>query len=148
MKIIYFMFAMLLFSVTACGQQTKTNKSETQQNSITEKKNNKMDLSKVTNPQVRKAVEAQINNDKAAWFALFTNNVTFSDDGNTLDFKPFFENAFNHKEKFLSIEKVANEGKDIYGQFDAGQWGIFNVFFKFHQNTDGKFDRLEIGANK
>ena len=125
MKIIYFMFAMLLISITACGQQTKTNKSETQQNSITEKKNNKMDLSKVTNPQVRKAVEAQINNDKAAWFALFTNNVTFTDDGNTLDFKPFFENAFNHKEKFLSIDKIENNGKNLEGNFFAGQWGTF-----------------------
>lgn len=107
-----------------------------------------MDLTKLTNPQVKKAVEAQLNNDKDAWFALFADKVVFTDDGKTLDFKPFFENAFNHNERFLDISRVENDGKDIYGHFDAGQWGIFNVFFKFHQNAEGKFDKLDIGADK
>lgn len=143
MKLLYLLTA-ILFSFTACGQQ---NQKEIQQNSITNKNNTTMDLSKLTNTQVKKAVEAQLNNDSAAFFALFTDDATMTDDGNPHDFKPFFENAFNHGEKFLSIDKVENDGKDIYGHFDAGQWGIFNVYFKFHQNPEGKFNHLDIGAD-
>ncbi|MCH5687947.1 hypothetical protein LWM68_28980 [Niabella sp. W65] len=67
-----------------------------------------------------------------------------TDDGNTVDFKRFFEKALG-VEKFLTIDKVENDGKNIYGNFRAGQWGTFKVFFKFRLNTNGKFDRLDIG---
>ena len=104
-----------------------------------------MNLSKVTNENVRKAIEALQANDKTAWYSCFTNDAAFTDDGRTLDFKSFFDNAFDKKEKFLDIDKVENEGKDIYGNFHAGQWGTFKVYFKFYQNADGKFNRLDIG---
>lgn len=104
-----------------------------------------MDLSKLTNKEVRLAIEALQNNDLKAWYTFFTDKAAFTDDGRTLDFKSFFDNAFGKKERFLTIDRVGNDGKDIYGNFHAGQWGNFNVFFKFHQNADGKFDRLDIG---
>jgi hypothetical protein len=40
---------------------------------------------------------------------------------------------------------VENEGKAVYGSFYAGQWGTFNVYFRFQEATGGKFDRLDIG---
>lgn len=136
-------------SFTACGQTKKQQKDNTSKQTKNQSKINrtesKMDLSKITNEKVRQAVDAQISGDKATFFSLFTGKVKFTDDGNTLDFKSFFENAFNHKEQFLSIDKVENNGKDIFGRFNAGQWGTFNVYFKFHQNADGQFDELHIG---
>ena len=132
-----------LLSLTACGQQEKNN-----QKTKTIKTENKMDLTKITNENVKNAIEALQANDKNAWYSYFTNDVEFTDDGNKLDFKPFFDNAFNHKEKFLTIDKVENDGKNITGNFFAGQWGTFKVFFNFHQNADGKFNRLDIGQTK
>ncbi|MBX3242212.1 MAG: nuclear transport factor 2 family protein [Chitinophagaceae bacterium] len=104
-----------------------------------------MDLSKISNKNVRQAIEALQANDKKAWYSYFTEDAIFTDDGRTLNFRSFFDNAFDKKEKFLDIGKIENEGKDIYGNFYAGQWGTFRVFFKFHQDADGKFDRLDIG---
>ncbi|WP_353185263.1 hypothetical protein [Parapedobacter lycopersici] len=104
-----------------------------------------MDLTTITNENVRKAIEALQANDKKTWYTYFAKEVSFTDDGRPLDFKTFFDNAFNKKEKFLAIEKVEDGGKSIYGNFDAGQWGTFRVYFKFHQNTAGEFDRLAIG---
>jgi hypothetical protein len=117
-------------------------KSKTFQNS----KN--MDISKLTNETVKQAIEALQESNKTAWFSFFTTDAVFTDDGNTLDLKSFFENALNHKEKFITIDKVENEGKDITGDFFAGQWGTFKVFFKFHINTEGKINRLDIGQTK
>ncbi|MDA3615052.1 nuclear transport factor 2-like protein [Polluticaenibacter yanchengensis] len=108
----------------------------------------KMDFSKITNKEVKQALEALEENNKEAWFALFTDDAKFTDDGRAMDFKSFFNNAFSKKEKFLAIEKVENDSKDITGNFYAGQWGTFKVFFRFRQNADGKFHQLDIGQAK
>ncbi|MDR2235215.1 MAG: hypothetical protein LBE92_03750 [Chryseobacterium sp.] len=130
---------------SACAQKTN----ETQNRNPVEstiKKQQIMDLSTITDPEVKMAVEALQAGDKS-WYSFFTENPVMTDDGNTVNFKSFFANALG-KEKFLTIDKVENNGLDIYGNFQAGQWGTFPVFFKFHKNSEGKFDRLDIGQNK
>lgn len=130
-------------SCTACGQNTVKEKQET---APTSKKQLTMDISKITDPQVKQAIEALQAGDKS-WYSFFTENPVMTDDGHKVDFKSFFANALG-KEIFLSIDRVENESKDIHGNFKAGQWGTFPVFFKFHKNAEGKFDRLEIGQDK
>lgn len=107
-----------------------------------------MDLSKITNAIVNEAISALQANDVNRWYSYFIHDAVFTDDGRVLGFKSFFDNSFEKKEKFLSIDKVENEGKDIYGNFYAGQWGTFHVFFKFHINSEGKITRLDIGQGK
>ncbi|PVD53146.1 hypothetical protein DC498_06385 [Terrimonas sp.] len=102
-----------------------------------------MDMSKIKNEKVKQAIEALQSGDKS-WYSLFTENPVMTDDGNQVDFKNFFSKALG-KEKFITIDKVENNGREVYGNFKAGQWGTFKVFFKFHQNAEGKFDRLDIG---
>lgn len=130
-------------SFTACGQST-IQKFETK----TAQKNINMDISKLTNQTVKRAIQALQENDKTTWYSCFTKEAVFTDDGNKLDLKSFFDNSFNHKEKFLSIDKVENEGKNISGNFFAGQWGTFKTFFNFHINQEGKIERLDIGQAK
>ncbi len=104
-----------------------------------------MDTTKLTNETVKSAIESLQANDKDAWFSHFTADAVFTDDSNTKDLKPFFDNAFNHKEKFLHLDKIENEGKDLIGDFYAGQWGTFKVYFKFTVTNEGKISRLDIG---
>lgn len=107
-----------------------------------------MDISQINNLIVKSAIEALQANDINSWYSYFTEDAVFTDDGNKMDFKRFFDNAFNHKEKFLTIDKIDNEGKKITGDFFAGQWGTFKVFFKFHINSEGKINQLDIGQVK
>jgi len=125
------------FSCTASGQQK--NQKENTKNTQT------MNLDQITNEKVKSAIQALQDNDLKAWKSHFTDDAVFTDDGNEKDFDAFFENAFNHKEKFLTIDKVEDGGKHLAGDFYAGQWGTFHVFFKFHENGDGKFNRVDIG---
>lgn len=140
-------FLLLLFplclSLTACGQQQNSSPKSKQNTEKKSKNTQTMDLSKITNPTVKEAMEALQNGD-TIWYSFFTENPLMTDDGNKIDFKNFFSKALG-TEKFLTIDKVENDGKDIYGNFKAGNWGTFRVFFKFHQNADRKFDRLDIG---
>lgn len=126
------------FNLTACGQQTK------QKTSTTTQKTSKMDTSKLTNTTVKSAFEAWQNGDSKTFLSYFTTDATMTDDGNPRNFQSFVKEACG-KEVFLTIDTVGNDGKDIKGNFKAGQWGTFPVFFHFHQNANGKFDRLDIG---
>ena len=105
-----------------------------------------MDLTKITDLEVKKAIEALQAGDKS-WYGFFTENPTMTDDGRSIDFKSFFSNALGN-EMFLSIDHVENDGKNIYGNFKAGKWGTFQTYFKFHKNAEGKFDKLDIGQAK
>lgn len=137
----------LSFSLTACGQNNGSSQTEQKTSTQSSKKEQTMDYSKITNPHVKSALEAWQNGDSETFLSYFEPHPKMTDDGNPRDFNDFVENACGH-EKYLSIDKVENEGKDIYGNFKAGQWGTFPVFFKFHQNAEGKFYRLDIGQAK
>jgi len=138
----------LSISLMACGQNKNTGnegKKEIKENkkSSTNKPQSNMDLSQITDQNVKSAMQALQSGDKS-WYSYFTENPVMTDDGNKVDFKSFFSKALG-TEKFLTIDKVENNGKDIYGNFKAGNWGTFKVFFKFHPNAEGKFERLDIG---
>jgi hypothetical protein len=107
-------------------------------------KSNTMNRDKLTNTAVKKAIDALQTADSKAWFALFTADAALYDDGNKMNFKSFFEKALGH-ERFTSIDKVENNGLDLYGRFHSDQWGDFKTYFKFHINAEGKINRLDIG---
>ena len=137
----YWMPLTLCFGFSACNARQSPGKVNAAIEST--QKETDMDLSKITNENVRQAITALQNGDKI-WYTYFTDKPVMTDDGNTIDFNNFFRKALG-AEKFLSIDKVENDGMDVYGNFSAGQWGTFKVFFKFHRDESGKFDRLDIG---
>lgn len=137
-----FLTLLLSISIASCAQKTEKIQPEKIEKQQT------MDLNKITNETVKKAIEALQENDKTLWYSYFTKDAVFTDDGNQLNLKSFFDNAFNHKEKFLSIDKMENDGKNLEGNFFAGQWGTFRTYFNFHINNDGKIERLDIGQTK
>lgn len=142
MKILIITAFAVCFSLTACGQ-SKTQKTKT----TTIKKTQKMDTNKLTNETVRTAFDAWQTGDSKTFLSFFTADAKMTDDGNPRNFQSFVKEACG-KEIFLTIDTVENDGKDIKGNFKAGNWGTFPVFFKFHQNSNGKFDRLDIGQAK
>jgi hypothetical protein len=105
------------------------------------------DLSKITNNVVRSAISALQEGNKERWFELFEDNATLFDDGRQISFKSFFQTAVGH-ERFTSIDKVENNGLNVFGHFHSDQWGDFKTFFKFSVNTSGRITKLEIGQAK
>lgn len=103
-----------------------------------------MQTDKLTNATVKQAINALQAGDKKTWFALFTADAALYDDGNKMSFHTFWEKALGH-ERFTSIDKVENNGLDVYGHFHSDQWGDFKTYMKFHLQADGKFNRLDIG---
>ncbi|MDN5289216.1 MAG: hypothetical protein JWR38_5490 [Mucilaginibacter sp.] len=134
----YLVYASLIsLSLSAQGQTTGTPVK-------TIKKINVMNTDKLTNPIVKKAIDALQAGNHQAWFALFTTDAELFDDGNKMNLKSFFEKALGH-ERFTSIDKVENNSLDVYGKFHSDQWGDFKTYFRFVINADGKISRLDIG---
>jgi hypothetical protein len=108
------------------------------------KNTNTMNTDQLTNPIVKKAIDALQAGDKNAWFALFTADAELFDDGHKMNFKSFFDKALGH-ERFTTIDKVENNGLDLYGRFHSDQWGDFKTYFRFIINAEGRINRLDIG---
>ena len=103
-----------------------------------------MNTGQLSNATVKKAIDALQSGDKNKWFSLFAENTELYDDGKKQNFKTFFQKALGH-ERFTSIDKVENNGMDLYGKFHSDRWGDFKTYFKFHIGDSGKISRLDIG---
>jgi hypothetical protein len=137
-----FILTFSALSLMACGQ-TSTQKKNIQ----TIQKNKKMDTSKLTNENVKKAFEAWQNGDSKTFLSFFAAEPKLFDDGNPRNFQSFVKEACGY-EKFTSIESVSNDGKNITGNFHTASWGDFKTYFNFTVNEEGKFSRLDIGQAK
>jgi len=98
----------------------------------------------LTNPIVKAAIDALQKGDRKAWSALFEPNAELYDDGNPRSFKEFTRDALGH-ERFISVDRVENNGLDLTGAFHSEQWGDFPTYFRFQITSAGKISRLDIG---
>lgn len=137
-KVIFCLLFSPVMVFTACGQQ------QSKQSTSPDKTQAKMDTSKLTNPTAKAAFDAWQNGDSKTFLSYFTEDAKLYDDGNPRNFQSFIKDACGH-ERFTSIDKVENNGLDIYGNFHTESWGDFRTYFKFHINATGKIDRLDIG---
>ncbi|MFI5156565.1 MAG: hypothetical protein ACHQEM_10280 [Chitinophagales bacterium] len=103
-----------------------------------------MDTSKLINSTVKAAVEAWQRGDAKKWLSIFTADAILFDDGSPRNFQLFVKEACGH-ERFIRIDKVENDGLDVFGQFHSEAWGDFSTYFKFSINAEGKVFRLDIG---
>ncbi len=135
MNIIRFFFPILMLSsFAACGQIGNHQHQPIR----------RMEYQKIESPLIQGAIQAWQKADSTTWLSFFTPNPNLLDDGKTRDFHQFSTETIG-KERFISIDKVENNGLNIYGRLHSDTWGDFKTYFKFHVNATGKIDRLEIG---
>jgi hypothetical protein len=103
-----------------------------------------MNTDKLKNAMIKNAIEAWQKGDKQMFLSFCVSDAKLFDDGNSRDFQKFIKDACGH-ERFTSIDKVENNGLDVYGHFHTESWGDFKTYFKFHLNGEGKIVRLDIG---
>jgi hypothetical protein len=105
-----------------------------------------MNQEELSNPLVRQAVAALNAGDRAAWFALFTEDATLTDDGHNQDFGQWSENEIfgRGQGRLTAIDREESGGLTLYGRFHSAQWGSFKSFFRFHQRGE-KLSGLDVG---
>jgi hypothetical protein len=95
-------------------------------------------------PTVNAAVEAFQNADRTAWKRLFTSRAVVYDDGHPHNLERFTQEALG-RDRFLSIDRIANDGLYIEGDFCSAKSGNFRIYFNFELNDAGRIRRLDIG---
>ena len=103
-----------------------------------------MKTSVLTNRIVKAAIEALENGDRNTWSALFEPDAELYDDGSPRSLEEFNRDALGH-ERFISIDRVENNGLNLIGAFHSDRWGDFQTCFRFQVSPGGKINRLEIG---
>lgn len=101
---------------------------------------------KLAAPEVQKAIVALNEQDAKTWYALFTDDASFSDDNREIDFKKWCDRELFSKSKcyVTRIDKVENQGFNIYCLFHSDNYGDFKTYMNFIIEGD-TFNRLEVG---
>ena len=92
-----------------------------------------MDTNLINNSVAQSAFKAWQSGDINLWLSHFATNVKLLDDGRNRDFLKFSSEAIGH-ERFLSIDKVEENGTAVFGHFHSDTWGDFKTYFRFHIN--------------
>jgi hypothetical protein len=93
---------------------------------------------------VKAAIEALQDGDHARWSAQFEYGAELFDGGRPRSLAQLSVDALG-RERFTSIDEVANGGLEVTGAFHSDEWGDFRTYFRFHLSPSGKIRRLDIG---
>lgn len=99
---------------------------------------------RITDPIVRKALQAWQEADRTRWKSMFADDASLTDDGHPRNLEDFSKYAIGD-EYFLTIDKIEDHGRTVTGQFHTKKYGDFIARFHFEINDAGKIFRLDIG---
>jgi hypothetical protein len=105
-----------------------------------------MKLSDLSQPLVRAAIEAANARDSQAWYVLFADGATLSDDGQPEDFRQWSESELfgQSQTRVTAIHSEEENGTLVHADLHSDRWGDFQTFWKFTLEN-GKITRLEVG---
>jgi hypothetical protein len=95
-------------------------------------------------PAVKAAVEGFQSADKPSWNRLFASKAELYDNGSPRDMRCFTQEALGCQ-RFLSIDRVANNGLYVEGEFYSEKAGSYRAYFNFELNNAARIRRLDIG---
>ena len=95
-------------------------------------------------PTVRTAVAALQAGDKLAWLTCFTAGAKLFDNGKRKNLFHFTRNSLGSI-RFTDIERVNNDGRDIYGLLRIGDEENIHAYFKFRLDAAAMCSRLDVG---
>ncbi len=106
-----------------------------------------MNIDQLTNPNVKAAVQAMNDGNRAAWLSQFTSNPILTDDDNPRDFVAWSDSELFGKSRgwIAEIDKVEEEENSLllYAKFHSDKWGDFKTTMKF-TIRDNKISRLDV----
>jgi len=95
-------------------------------------------------PTVRTAIDALQAGDRLAWLTCFTAGAKLFDNGKR---KSLFNFTRNHigSMQFTSVDRIDNDGREVYGVLQIRDEENVHVYFKFRLDAAAMCSRLDIG---
>lgn len=95
-------------------------------------------------PTVRAAISAFQAGDKLGWLTCFTAGAKLFDNGKRRSVFNFTRDNIGTMQ-FTSIDRVDNDGRDVYGTLRVRDEGNVHAYFKFRLDAAAMCSRLDIG---
>ncbi|HXX66318.1 MAG TPA: hypothetical protein VEK07_04000 [Polyangiaceae bacterium] len=108
-----------------------------------------MNVTHLSNPVVRAAVQAMNDADRKAWSALFEAGAVLTEAGHRRSLAQWSEHELfgPGKGHLASIERQEDDGLTVHGRFHSNQWGELETILRF-QVDGGKIRRLDVRTSK
>ena len=98
----------------------------------------------LTDPVVRKVVEAVNAGDRDAFFALLTEGATMSDDGSDRDLTDWVDREIFSADGRMEIESQSDDGRSLVVNYTNSTYGTMRTDWRFTVEGD-KVARFETG---
>jgi hypothetical protein len=99
----------------------------------------------ITDPAVRRLVDAINAGDRDAFFAGLTPDATMSDDGTERDLTEWVDREIFSANGRMSVEEVRDEGRSLTATYTNDTYGAMRTGWRFVVAEDGRIGRLETG---
>lgn len=99
----------------------------------------------ITDPAVRRLVEAINGGDRQAFFDALTPDATMSDDGTERDLTEWADREIFSANGQMSVDEVRGDGRSFVATFENDTWGAMRTSWRFDVSEDGRIGRFETG---
>jgi hypothetical protein len=99
----------------------------------------------VTDPAVRRLVDAINAGDRSSFFDALTPEATMSDDGTDRDLTAWVDREIFSANGRMSVEKVQDGGRSLVATYTNDTYGAMRTSWRFEVTDDGRIDRFETG---
>lgn len=105
-----------------------------------------MNVSDLSQPLVRAAIEAANARDRQAWLALFADGAVLTDDGSPHALREWSDGELfgESHTRITAIHGEEQHGTLVHADLHSDRWGDFQTFWKFTL-ANGKITRLDVG---
>ncbi|GAA1974385.1 nuclear transport factor 2 family protein [Kitasatospora viridis] len=101
-------------------------------------------VAKLSDPVVRKVVEAINAGDRAAFLDLLAPGATMSDDGSDRELADWVDREIFSSRGHMEVQTEANGGRALVANFRNETWGEMRTAWRF-EIAEGKVTRFETG---
>ena len=98
----------------------------------------------LTDPLVRRFVEGVNAGDREAFFALFADDATMSDDGSERDLADWVDREIFSSDGHMEVESQSDDGRSLIVNYTNSTYGSMRTHWEFTVEG-GKVARFETG---
>lgn len=99
---------------------------------------------KLSDPVVRRVVEAINARDREAFLGLMSSDATMSDDGSDRDLQEWIDREIFDAGGRMDVQKESDAGQTLLARFRNDTWGEMSTRWRF-EVEDGHVRRFETG---
>jgi hypothetical protein len=99
----------------------------------------------ITDPAVRRLVDAINAGDRDAFFDALAPDASMSDDGTDRDLAEWVDREIFSPNGRMRVDEAEDDGRSLRATFENDTWGAMRTAWRFDVTEDGRVGRFETG---